>query len=137
MHLKTSISAFINEAEVPLENVIKALHPTPAVCGLPKKTAHDFILCNEGYSRNYYTGFLGEINLKIEKKRATSRRNIENLAYGTIKKHTHLFVNLRCMEIDAQGAQLYVGGGVTSSSDPEAEWEETVHKLSTVARVLK
>lgn len=137
LHLKTSINASINEAEVSLQKVVKALHPTPAVCGLPKKIANDFIIKNEGYNRAYYTGFLGEMNLKTEKKRANTRRNTENLAYSTIKKHTHLFVNLRCMEVDAQGAQLYVGGGVTSSSNPEAEWEETIHKLSTVVRVLK
>lgn len=137
LHLKTSIKASINEAEVSLQKVINALHPTPAVCGLPKKNAKDFIINNEGYNRNYYTGFLGEVNLKTEKKRVTSRRNTENLAYSAIKKHTHLFVNLRCMEVDAQGAQLYVGGGITSSSNPEAEWEETVHKLSTIARILK
>ncbi len=137
LHLKTNINASVNEAEVSLQDIIKALHPTPAVCGLPKNEANVFILQNEGYRRNYYTGFLGEINIKTEQKRTTSRRNTENLAYGTIKKSTHLFVNLRCMEINAQGTQLYVGGGVTSSSNPEAEWQETVHKLSTVARVLK
>lgn len=137
LHLKTTIRATINESQVLLESVVKALHPTPAVCGLPKKEANNFIVENEGYNRTYYTGFLGELNLKTEKKRATTRRNTENLAYSAIKKHTHLFVNLRCMEVDAQGAQLYVGGGVTSSSDPELEWEETMHKLSTIAHVLK
>jgi isochorismate synthase len=36
--------------------VISVLHPTP-VCGLPKQEAKDFILKNEGYDREYYTGF--------------------------------------------------------------------------------
>jgi len=137
LHLKTDISAIINENETSIAAVINALHPTPAVCGLPKSEAKEFILTHEGYTRSYYTGFLGELNLITEKKRATTRRNVENLAYGAIKKHTHLFVNLRCMEVDAGGAQLYVGGGITASSDPQSEWEETVHKLQTIARVLR
>ena len=107
------------------------------MCGLPKPEAKEFILNHERYSRAYYTGFLGELNLKTEKKRASTRRNVENLAYGAIKKHTHLFVNLRCMEVDASGAQLYVGGGITASSNPQAEWEETVNKLQTIARALR
>ena len=137
LHLKTDITAIINENETSIAAIINALHPTPAVCGLPKPEAKEFILSHEGYSRSYYTGFLGELNLKTEKKRASTRRNVENLAYGAIKKHTHLFVNLRCMEVDASGAQLYVGGGITASSDPQAEWEETVNKLQTIARALR
>ncbi|WP_298330785.1 chorismate-binding protein [uncultured Dokdonia sp.] len=137
LHLKTDISAIINENETSIAAVINALHPTPAVCGLPKNEAKEFILNHEGYARSYYTGFLGELNYKTEKKRARTRRNVENLAYSAIKKHTHLFVNLRCMEVDASGAQLYVGGGVTASSDAVAEWEETVNKLQTVAKVLR
>ncbi|WP_298354287.1 chorismate-binding protein [uncultured Dokdonia sp.] len=136
LHLKTDITAIVHDNDAKLASIIQALHPTPAVCGLPKLEARDFILQNENYNRSYYTGFLGELNIKTEKKRASTRRNVENLAYGAVKKHTHLFVNLRCMEVDAQGAQLYVGGGITASSKPALEWEETVNKLQTVATVL-
>lgn len=136
LHLKTDITARLENAASRLGDIIKALHPTPAVCGLPQARAKNFILKNEGYERAYYTGFLGELNLQVTKLRARSRRNVENLAYSSLKKQTHLFVNLRCMEIDAQGAQLYVGGGVTAFSNPQAEWEETVHKLQTIGAVL-
>lgn len=136
LHLKTEISATISTATSNLGAIIDALHPTPAVCGLPRTMGKDFILNNEGYKRSYYTGFLGELNLHVTTTRARTRRNVENLAYSSVKKQTHLFVNLRCMEIDARGAQLYVGGGITASSDPEAEWEETVHKLQTIGAVL-
>ena len=37
-----------------------------AVCGLPKESAKKFILENEVYERKFYTGFLGELNNKIE-----------------------------------------------------------------------
>ena len=136
LHLKTDISATLNTTKTELGVIIDALHPTPAVCGLPRNDAKTFIANNEHYNRAYYTGFLGELNIITERKRASSRRNVENLAYTSIKKHTHLFVNLRCMEVDAQGAQLYVGGGITASSNPEAEWEETVNKLQTIGDVL-
>ncbi|RMB56973.1 isochorismate synthase [Dokdonia sinensis] len=136
LHLKTDISAPFKSTETSLKTIIEALHPTPAVCGLPRSEAKDFILKNEVYERNYYTGFLGELNLQVTRKRSTHRRNMENLAYGSIQKESHLFVNLRCMEIDAKGAQIYVGGGITEQSNPEAEWQETVDKLSTMLRVL-
>ena len=136
LHLKTDITAIVHDSDTKLASIIKALHPTPAVCGLPKLEARDFIIANENYDRSFYTGFLGELNIKTEKKRASTRRNVENLAYGAVKKHTTLYVNLRCMEVDAQGAQLYVGGGITTSSQPVLEWEETVNKLQTIAAVL-
>ena len=37
--------------------VLHALHPTPAVCGVPKREAHQFILDNEDLDRSYYSGF--------------------------------------------------------------------------------
>jgi len=96
------------------------LHPTPAVCGLPKKITKDFILNNEGYNREYYSGFLGEIN-----KDFVSKEN-----------NTDLFVNLRCMQITDNKAFIYVGGGITKDSIPENEWKETVNKSMTIKKVL-
>ena len=46
-----------------IKKIILALHPTSAVCGLPKQEAKEFILQNEGYNREYYSGFLGELNI--------------------------------------------------------------------------
>lgn len=136
LHLRTDITAPFKATETSLKTIVDALHPTPAVCGLPRKAAKDFILAEEGYERSYYTGFLGELNLQVSRKRSSNRRNVENLAYGSIQNESHLFVNLRCVEIDAQGAQIYVGGGITEHSNPESEWEETVNKTSTMMSVL-
>ena len=135
-HLKTLISARLDTTEVSLKEIIAALHPTPAVCGLPVDEAKSFIIENENYDRSYYTGFLGELNLKSETTRSKTRRNVEHLAYRSIQTQTHFFVNLRCMEHTAKGTQIYVGGGITGASIPEAEWEETGHKLETMGRVL-
>ncbi|MBL7558803.1 chorismate-binding protein [Olleya sp. YSTF-M6] len=135
LHLRTKISGLL-DPEKGLVSVIKQLHPTPAVCGLPKQNAQQFIINNEGYNREFYTGFLGEINLKQSKTRNTNRRNVENNAYATVKSVSHVFVNLRCLQIKDNQALIYVGGGITKDSIPENEWDETVAKSKTVKNLL-
>ncbi|MCK8520378.1 isochorismate synthase [Aquimarina sp. D1M17] len=119
LHLRTDIKGSLNFKKSGIKDIVEILHPTPAVCGLPKLEAKNFISDHEGYDRKYYTGFLGELNLEKE----------EN-------SNTNLFVNLRCMEIEGNRAVLYVGGGVTKDSIPEKEWEETVRKTETMKKVL-
>ena len=119
-----------------MKKLIMALHPTPAVCGLPKAPAKKFILENENYNREFYTGFLGELNLKKTVQRSSNRKNRENQAYASITKTSALFVNLRCMKLEDNKAVLFVGGGITKDSDPVAEWEETSNKAQTMKRVL-
>ncbi|WP_103864731.1 chorismate-binding protein [Aquimarina sp. I32.4] len=119
LHLRTDINGILSDTDTTIENIINVLHPTPAVCGLPKNEAKSFILKKEGYDRKYYTGFLGELNIKKEGK-----------------VMSEIFVNLRCMEIEKNKAILYVGGGITKDSDPEKEWEETVRKTETMKKVL-
>lgn len=135
VHLKTMISAQL-KTDTPLKEVIKALHPTPAVCGLPKLLAKQFILKNENYNREFYTGFLGELNLETTIAPRSSKRNIENRAYSVTRNSTQLYVNLRCMQLKNQQAIIYVGGGITESSDAEMEWEETVSKSLVINSVL-
>ena len=135
LHLKTIVSAHL-KSNVNLEQVIKALHPTPAVCGLPKLSAKQFILKNEGYNREFYTGFLGELNLNKTYAPRSGRRNVENKAYAITKKSTQLYVNLRCMQIKENQAIIYVGGGITESSNAESEWQETVSKSLVIKSIL-
>ncbi len=118
LHLRTDIKGNINSSVSGIEGVVKILHPTPAICGLPKDNAKAFILDNEGYDRKFYTGYLGEVNMGIENKESV------------------LFVNLRCMELESNKAILYVGGGITKDSNPDREWEETVRKTETMKKVL-
>nr|WP_321235622.1 chorismate-binding protein [uncultured Psychroserpens sp.] len=134
LHLQSKISGTLRVKR--LRDIIFALHPTPAVCGLPKKEAKDFIKFNENYDREFYTGFLGELNIKTSKTRNTNRRNVENNAYATVKNSSQLYVNLRCMQIKNQQALIYVGGGITKDSKPQLEWEETVNKKQTIGSVL-
>ncbi len=114
LHLRSKVEGSLKD-EASLNTLLKALHPTPAVCGLPRNDAKKFILENESYDRTFYTGFLGEINFK---------------------EKSHLFVNLRCMNFKDSIANIYVGGGITKDSIPEKEWEETVSKTSTMKAVL-
>jgi isochorismate synthase len=92
-------------------DLLKLLHPTPAVSGLPKEEAFRFILANEGYSRRYYSGFTGWLDPAGE---------------------SDLYVNLRCMNILPGSLRLYAGGGLLPSSVAETEWQETEHKLQTM-----
>ena len=124
-HIKTDISGTLN-SNSNLREVIALLHPTPAVCGLPKNDSKAFILKNENYDRTFYTGFLGELN-------SSSKPN---------SVQTDLFVNLRCMQIEPGSkpgiakAYLYMGCGITKDSIPEKEWEESVNKSMTMKKVL-
>ena len=136
LHLRTDISGQLKPDAQSLQKLILKLHPTPAVCGLPKIDAMQFILDNEHYNREFYTGFLGELNREIKISPRAGRRNIENRAYSFNKRATHLFVNLRCMQLRNDEAILYVGGGITKDSEPEKEWVETVNKTKTMKNVF-
>lgn len=116
VHLKTDING-VFKSDFNLKKVIKVLHPTPAVCGLPKEVSKEFILTEEGYDRKFYAGFLGEIN-------------------QSQKGDVDLFVNLRCMELEQKKLHLYIGCGITKDSNPEKEYFETVNKAMTMKEIL-
>ena len=132
-HLKTDLVLKLSNA-TSLQELIAALHPTPAVCGVPKTFAKSFIVKNESYDRAYYTGFLGELNKPETRPR--HNRNIENNAYRLQTKTSELYVNLRCMQMQGSQVLIYVGGGITASSIPELEYEETVRKAATMYKAI-
>jgi len=134
LHLKSAISGIFQQKS--LGEIVTKLHPTPAVCGLPKKEAKEFILAEENYERSFYTGYLGELNRKVEKTRNPRRQNVENSAYNLVQNQTNLYVNLRCMQVLDKKVILYIGGGITAASNPTAEWEETVQKAETMQKVV-
>lgn len=113
-HLKTDFRFSLNNNEG-LGDILQLLHPTPAVCGLPKEKAYQFILENEGYDRKYYSGFVGWLDPE---------------------GRTDLYVNLRCMHIEDNSLTLYAGGGILSSSELNDEWQETEKKLQTMKRII-
>ncbi|WP_336618366.1 isochorismate synthase [Bacteroides acidifaciens] len=113
-HLKTDFHFSLKDNK-DLGNLLKVLHPTPAVCGLPKEEAYQFILENEGYDRRYYSGFIGWLDPD---------------------GRTDLYVNLRCMHIGDEQLTLYAGGGLLASSELDDEWLETEKKLQTMKRLI-
>ena len=114
-HLRTDISFHLRD-EGRLGDVIDALYPTPAVCGIPKDEARRFILQHEHQPRKYYSGFVGPVSPQGK---------------------THLFVSLRCMNILPDGTcELYAGGGLLKESEMLKEWKETEAKMQTIRRVL-
>ena len=114
VHLCTLISGSIH-SQFSLKTLIEKLHPTPAVCGLPQDKAKLFILKNENYNREFYTGFLGEIHLF---------------------NSASVYVNLRCMQVFTEKIKIYIGGGITKESIPINEWQETVEKSKVMLQLL-
>jgi len=115
IHLKTAFEFPTSELKNRFSDLLKALHPTPSVGGLPKTEAREFILANEKHDRSYYTGFLGPIN---------------------IENKTNIFVNLRCLQLFDKQFVLYSGAGITTSSVAENEWTETDNKMMTMMNVV-
>lgn len=117
IHLKTTFevdmqeTGFFNLGSV----MLNLLHPTSAVCGMPKDAAATFISSHEPHERKFYSGFLGPVNNSQD---------------------THVFVNLRCMEIFRGCAHLHAGAGVTEDSNPAKEWVETELKCNTLLNVI-
>jgi isochorismate synthase len=112
-HLRTDFFFDLKDS-VNIMAVLQALHPTPAVCGLPKKQAYQFINENEGYDRRYYAGVVGPIK----------------------NKEIHLYVNLRCAEIFKNATRLYVGSGLLPESYEISEYEEVKEKMKTIKSIL-
>ncbi len=115
-HLSTSFRFASKKLSSNLGDFIAELHPTPAVCGYPKSKAARFIPKIEKHDRRYYTGYIGPWRLNDS---------------------IRLFVNLRCMEITPKQYILYSGGGITSKSIPEDEWEETNKKAQTLLSAIE
>ncbi len=117
IHLKTEYTVDLNEVHFPELGTVMLhlLHPTSAVCGMPKFSALRFIVANEHLRREFYSGFLGPVNI------------------GGVSR---LYVNLRCMQILRTRAVLYAGAGITHDSIPEKEWDETALKCQTLLDVM-
>ncbi|MVN77142.1 isochorismate synthase [Hymenobacter sp. HMF4947] len=120
LHLRTDFEVDLKNVPFPSSlgtDMLRLLHPTSAVGGMPKAAALAFLQRYEGYDRAYYSGFLGPVNVG---------------APGV----SRLFVNLRCLQVRTTEAILYAGTGLTVDSDPTREWQETEYKMQTVAAVL-
>ncbi len=117
IHLKTEFMVDMKETNFHElgSTMLKLLHPTSAICGMPLNESLNFIHENEDYKRSFFSGYLGPVG---------------------INNQTSLYVNLRCMKIDNKQLRLYAGAGVTEDSNPLKEWEETQMKMNTLLNVI-
>jgi menaquinone-specific isochorismate synthase len=105
-HLYFSILGLLKE-DVSDSDIMRALHPTPAVGGFPTKEAIDFISLNEPFDRGWYSGAL----LLIEKNR------------------TEAIVGIRSSLLKDDNLHVFSGAGVVDRSIAEQEWEELNTKI--------
>lgn len=113
-HLRTRITAHVDGRAI--EELVTAIHPTPAVCGIPTNVARERIAALEDRERELYAGFWGPWS-------ADGRMD--------------LFVNIRCMRIHHDHAELHVGAGITAGSVPALEWEETEYKAESWRQLIR
>lgn len=116
-HLKSDFEVDAEAVNFPeLGSVmLKLLHPTSAVCGMPREEARALIASLEGYDRSFYSGYWGPVNVEDD---------------------TSLFVNLRTLRAKNGVMTLFAGAGITAESEPEEEWNETELKCDTLLRVI-
>ncbi len=110
-HLVSTVTACV-DVDVPMVDVLDAAFPPASVTGTPKTRARQLLSRWEPYRRGVYCGTVG----------------LASPIAGT-----ELNVAIRTVEFDAHGsAVLGVGGGITADSDPDAEWEECLHKAAPI-----
>ncbi len=91
------------------------LHPTPAVGGVPREAALEWIARHEGFERGWYAGAVGWL---------------DGAGNG------ELSVAIRCALLHGRRAALFAGCGIVGDSDPEAEYAESCLKLRPLAEAL-
>jgi isochorismate synthase len=117
VHLRSDFSVDMNAINFPqLGSVmLQLLHPTSAVAGMPLEASLTFLKKNEGYDREFYSGYLGPVNFD---------------------NNINIFVNLRCMKLLDGQALLFAGAGITIDSIADQELEETELKFRTLLNVI-
>ncbi|WP_374204465.1 isochorismate synthase [Amycolatopsis sp. Poz14] len=114
-HLSTRITGRVGADGPSSLELAEALHPTPAVCGVPVGLARDTIARLEPEDRGYYAGLVGWTDLAGDGE---------------------WVVTIRCAEVSDKTARLFAGAGVVAGSDPAAELAETSAKFGTLLRAL-
>ncbi len=115
VHLYTQCHATLNDETSTDAAVLKTLHPTPAVGGVPKTKALEQIIHLEPFSRGWYAGPVGWIS-----------RDTAEFAVGirsAVAKENKLY--------------LYSGAGLVRGSDPASEWEEVDQKIADILAITR
>jgi len=117
MHLRSDFTVDMKATNFPQlgTTMLRLLHPTSAVCGMPLVPALEFVRSHEGYDREFYAGYLGPVN---------------------VDNAVNIFVNLRCAQLLHDNAIVYAGAGITIDSVADDEWAETEIKMNTLLSVI-
>lgn len=113
-HLWTPIEATLARPLHVLD-LVRALHPTPAVCGTPREAAIDWIAAHEAAPRGWYAGAVGWFDAAGD---------------GAFS------VAIRSGVLERREAWLYAGAGIVEGSDPSAEYAEARMKQSPMLAAL-
>jgi menaquinone-specific isochorismate synthase len=105
-HLYTSLSGTLKQG-VSDSHILDQIHPTPALCGAPLKSAFRWIGSLEPFARGLYGGAVG----------------------WSTPESAEWAVAIRCCLVRGRIIHLYSGTGIVAGSDPEAEWDELNLKL--------
>lgn len=114
IHLQTPITCELHDT-VDAFDLVRILHPTPAVGGFPTREAASWIVDNEPIERGWFTGTVGWVD-----------------AEG----NAHFAVAIRCGILTDRRAYLYAGAGIVMDSDAEDEYKETAGKMVPLLRAL-
>jgi len=114
-HLGTRIVGTLKDRDTPVVELAGALHPTPAVCGLPRERAASIIADLEDYDRDFYAGAVGWT---------------DGAGDG------EWYVSIRCAEVAGTRIRLYAGAGIVAGSSPFEETEETSAKFIAMLSAL-
>lgn len=106
-HLFTPLAGRLRRGTTDAE-LLKRLHPTPAVCGTPTAAARSRIAALEPFDRGWYAGPIGWFSAR----------------------EAEFDVAIRSGLLDGRELRLYTGAGIVRDSDPAAEWDEVEHKLA-------
>lgn len=96
------------------QQILSAVHPTPALCGTPTDKAYEIIRELEPFDRGFFGGSLG----------------------WTTENEAEWVVGIRSCHLRENIATLFSGAGIVEGSDPDQEWEELNHKLRLYDRIL-
>ncbi|ULE33551.1 isochorismate synthase [Mycobacterium sp. IDR2000157661] len=115
-HLSTPVTGRLRDKSTTALDLALALHPTPAVGGVPATEAAELIGRLEG-DRGFYAGAVGWCD-----QRGDGR----------------WVVAIRCAQLsaDRRTAEAYSGGGIVAESDPDDEVAETTTKFTTILNAL-
>ncbi|MBT8387459.1 MAG: isochorismate synthase, partial [Ignavibacteria bacterium] len=109
-HLITKVSAEL-KAKDKLFELIEALYPTPAVCGVPKNDAIGYIRQLENYDRGLYSGLIGWLDFM---------------------GNCNFSVTIRSALVKGKEITAYAGAGIVEDSNPDEEFIETQLKLKPI-----